>query len=114
MNDSDNVIALAARQPHAPVEVFVAVVAGIELGVLLSFTYTNWRGQEHRYVIEPEGKIEFGPYDQGGMHPGQEPSAWVMHGKVVTRDGDPRPEMGTRRRTFLMAEMRDIEGVARG
>lgn len=80
--------------------------------MLLRFTYTNWRGVDHEYVIEPLS-IEFGPYDQGGVNDGRE-QHWVMHGDVVTRDDDPRPEMGpTRRRTFIITGMRHVEEVPR-
>jgi hypothetical protein len=65
----------------------------------LKFRYRNWRGVEHEYVIEPES-VTFGTPDH----------RWYLNGEVVTRDGDPRPEMGpTRRRSFHLAELCDVE-----
>jgi hypothetical protein len=70
----------------------------------LKFRYTNWRGDDHVYVVEPTG-AGTGIDDYNRDRP-------VIHAEVVTRDGDPRPEMGdNRRRTFVIAEMRDIEEV---
>lgn len=68
----------------------------------LSFDYVNWRGRNHRYVIEPE-RIEFAfvPFSTNI-------ETWVLHGMVVTRDDDPRPGMSNRRRTFLMSGLRNI------
>ena len=82
---------------------------GKDRSVLLAFDYTNHRGDSHRYVIEPE-KIECGPYDQGGLN--EQLERWVLHGKVITRDGDRRAELGQqRRRTFQMDGLRNIENV---
>lgn len=74
----------------------------LETGDLLSFDFVNWHGRNHRYLIAPE-KIElaFTPENE------DEPT-WVLHGEVITRDGDPRPEMGNRRRTFRMNGLRNI------
>jgi hypothetical protein len=76
---------------------------------VIKFRYTNWRGVEHIYVIQPES-IEFGPYDNDGRKEGGL-KHWVLHGNVVTRDGDPRPEMNPRRRTFLLVDIFDMEEV---
>lgn len=82
---------------------------------LLRFRYRNWRGFDHLYVIDPD-RIECGPYDASGKHDERvgDELAWVLHGWVVTRDGDPRPEMGpTRRRTFLLGQVRELVEVRR-
>lgn len=74
--------------------------------MLLKFRYVNWRGRRHEYVVEPIG-IELFERQGAGTH-------WTLHANVVTRDGDPRPEMGpTRRRSFMMTGIRDLEEVRR-
>lgn len=74
--------------------------------MLLKFRYVNWRGDDHEYVIEP--KLD----DRAAIS--YRDGHWCLSGMVVTRDGDPRPGMGpTRRRTFEIAKMRDIEEVER-
>jgi hypothetical protein len=75
----------------------------------VKFMYRNHRGDLHWYVVKPES-IEFGPYDNNGSgaRPVEEYN-WVFHGKVITRDGDTRPDMGTRRRTFLIGSMERLE-----
>lgn len=77
---------------------------------LIRFLYTNWNGEHHEYVIEPES-IEFAPYDKGGSRAGLRGSqaVWVLHGDLVTRDGDTRADMDTRRRTFIMSEIVEPE-----
>lgn len=75
----------------------------------IKFKYVNWRGGDHEYIIDCES-VEFGPYDNGGKNNG--PSLWVLHGRLVTRDGDPRKDLyTTRRRTFIMNDMRDVESA---
>lgn len=65
----------------------------------VTFDYVNWRGDSHTYVIDPEG-FEFAAYN------GANTDRWYLHGQVVTRDGDPREDMGpTRRRSF------EIDGI---
>lgn len=78
----------------------------------LEFAYENWKGITYAYVVEPE-KIEFGPYDGTGANNGQIMN-WVLHAEVVTRSGDPRPDMQTRRRTFLLTKIRHLREVPRG
>lgn len=78
----------------------------------IEFDYVNWRGDDHRYVITVES-FEFRPYlDSHQPDPAGTPQ-WVVHGHVITRDGDTRPELaghpGNRRRTFLMSIMRNVE-----
>lgn len=76
---------------------------------LVRFVYINWRDEQHTYVVKPES-IEFGPHDQHGSGArAEEDYNWVFHGEVVTRDGDTRPGMGTRRRTFLLDGMLNLE-----
>ena len=78
---------------------------------LLRFRYKNWKGNDHEYVIEPE-KIEFGHYSAMGAAMGE--TNWVLHGMVVTRDGDLRPDMEpSRRRTFLLTQIREPEEIER-
>lgn len=76
---------------------------------LVKFRYRNHRGDLHWYVVKPES-IEFGPHDNHGTgaRPEEEYN-WVFHGEVVTRDSDTRPDMGTRRRTFLIGSMERLE-----
>lgn len=70
--------------------------------MLLEFTYQNWRGDVHTYVIEPES-ISFGNPDPH----------WYLNGMLVTRSGDPRPELADRRRSFILAKMIRIAEVPR-
>lgn len=82
----------------------------LEAAPLLKFRYTNWRGDEHTYVIDVE-QLKVGLYRRSSTEVGP---SWLLHGYVVTRDGDPRPDMGSnRRRTFLLSGIKDIEEVAR-
>lgn len=78
--------------------------------VLLEFDYNNWRGDDHSYVIKVES-IEFGPYDKGGGTPRpRDQWSWVVHGDVITRDGEERSDMGpTRRRTFLLSDIKNVK-----
>jgi hypothetical protein len=78
--------------------------------LLLCFDYNNWRGEDHQYVVLPES-IEFGEY-RGDVNGEREGSCWLLHADIVTRDGDTRPEMGARRRTFVLADLREIGWVA--
>lgn len=72
----------------------------------LEFDYLNHRGIRYTYVITPES-LQFGWWhpDGGGIVPerrrGECTPLWVLSGDVITRDGDKRPDMGTRRRTFV-------------
>lgn len=59
----------------------------------VEFDYTNHRGEPHHYVVAPECT----QWTSGG---------WFLDGQVVTRDGDPRKDMGpTRRRSF------EVDGI---
>lgn len=67
----------------------------------LKFKYTNWRGDDHEYVIAPEG-VSYGTPDQ----------RWYLNGELILRDGDPREDMGpTRRRSFVIEDIRDPEKI---
>lgn len=66
---------------------------------LIQFDYTNWKGNDYTYVIATEG-VSFGQPDR----------VWYLNGDIVTRDGDPREDMGTtRRRSFIIAGIRNLE-----
>lgn len=68
--------------------------------IAIRFNYTNWREEDHEYVVEPES-VSRGK----GEH-------WYLHATIVTRDGNPRPEIdGNRRRSFELARLEDIEEV---
>lgn len=78
----------------------------------LEFGYVNWRDEFHQYVVDVES-FEFGEYGPQGKTGRDVEPRWVMNAHVVTRDGDSREDMGpTRRRTFLMEKMTDVERVA--
>jgi hypothetical protein len=76
---------------------------------LVRFRYRNWKGDMYTYAIKPES-IELAVYDHstGRQVESGEPT-WLFHGEVVTRDGDTRPDMGTRRRTFALYKMEALE-----
>ena len=60
---------------------------------ILEFDYVNWKGDPHRYVIKTESLT----YGQPDKH-------WYINGDLITRDGDPREDMGpTRRRSFKVS-----------
>src|SRR3954447_13974728 len=74
----------------------------------LKFKYTNWRGDDHEYILEPEPE-SLAAHDYP-LEDGNYEFHWNLSGEVITRDGDPRDEMGdTRRRSFVIASMREIE-----
>lgn len=77
----------------------------------LRFDYVNWHGRLHTYVVAPES-IEINAEHPQEDHRGK----WLLHAKVVTRDGDPRvKEMGdNRRRSFIFERLRSLSQVDRG
>jgi hypothetical protein len=69
----------------------------------LVFRYTNWRDEEHQYIVEPEGiGVGISQYDHGEL---------VLHAHVIARDGDPRIELLTRRRTFIVNKIHDLQEI---
>jgi hypothetical protein len=83
---------------------------------LLKFDYKNWKGEEHTYVIALDMRdafrMQFMKPGVLGREVSAEEMTWHVSGNVVTRDGDPRTEMGpTRRRSFILTKMRNIEEV---
>lgn len=77
--------------------------------MLLRFDYTNWRGHDHTYVIDPAAGRNPGLH---AMVDAERADYWGISGQVITRDGDPRREMGdNRRRTFALVKMRNVEEV---
>lgn len=77
--------------------------------ITVKFNYTNHNQEHHEYVIEMES-AQWGHFTQSGV--GGPDERWVIHGEVVRRDDDPRPEMGdNRRRTFLVEKIRSLEYV---
>lgn len=79
-------------------------------GQIVKFCYTNWRGTDYEYVVEVES-FQYGRFQKGGIGCEPDPRVWVLHGQVVSRDGDERPEMNPRRRTFLLHDVRDLEVI---
>lgn len=107
--DARKLSALIRSSGRALIDIPSRVASRASRPKLVKFLYRNWRGDLHWYVVKPES-IEFGPHDNHGT--GARPESewnWVFHGEVVTRDGDARPDMGTRRRSFLMGTMERLE-----
>jgi hypothetical protein len=111
MNTRESVVAetLMLSSGRALLDIPSKVASRASHPKLVQFIYTNWKGQTYNYVVKPES-IEFAPYDTATHRQieGAEPR-WLFHGEVVTRDGDTRPNMGTRRRSFLLYGMRQLE-----
>ncbi len=78
----------------------------------LEFEYVNHRKMRYTYKVLPLS-IEYGYYhpDGGGIVPvhmrDDYVPMWVLNADVITRDGDPRDDMGTRRRTFIFDKIRN-------
>jgi hypothetical protein len=70
----------------------------------LAFDYTNWRGVRYRYVVDFRAGVAPGPTRHEG-----DPA---LAGSLITRDGDPRHDMGSRRRTFLIDGMENVEVIS--
>src|SRR6188768_2909068 len=73
-------------------------------GPLVEFEYVNWRGNQYTYVVDVEA-ISIAGQDPGGYSSDPADQQFILHGDVVTRDGDTRPEMGTRRRSFMIQKI---------
>lgn len=79
------------------------------------FEYVNWRGDRHEYKVLVES-IAFGMYPTNEVNNDVQPTSsvkneekFVMHAHVITRDGDPRPDMGpSRRRTFDLLKVENL------
>ena len=72
------------------------------------FTYTNWKGETHMYVVDVEG-IEF---TARGSHQRDNPmpcAVWQLHGVNLERDGEPRPERP--RRSFILEKIEHLETI---
>lgn len=85
---------------------------------ILRFQYKNWRGDEHEYVVDfghPGTNCtleldDMGDPENEGIDATERETHLLLSGHVITRDGDPRPEMDpSRRRSFLVREMRNIK-----
>lgn len=77
--------------------------------IYIKFCYKNWRGNYHEYVIEPK-TVEFGYY-HGDVNGDDEGPMWLLHGELLTRDGDERTDMGDRRRSFIVGKIDELERV---
>lgn len=74
--------------------------------MFLKFKYTNWRGDEHIYVI----LVTDAETSPDLADPGRSPIPF-LNGNVITRDDDPRNDMDHRRRSFRIVKMRELEEV---
>jgi hypothetical protein len=70
----------------------------------LAFDYTNWCGDRYRYVVDFKAGHAPGPTRYEG-----DPA---LAGQLITRDGDTRPDMLTRRRTFVIDRMENVEVIS--
>lgn len=74
----------------------------------IKFVYVNWRGVSHEYVVEVES-VTYGRSGDSEVGPD-----WYLHGDIITRDDDPREDMGpTRRRSFKLIGIKDPKEVER-
>lgn len=81
------------------------VADALAISGLTRFDYVNWHGDPHHYVVNFSAGQAPGPT----LHEGR----LCLVGQLVSRDGDPRPEMGaTRRRPFVAELMENVEAVA--
>jgi hypothetical protein len=72
----------------------------------LQFTYTNWRGDEHTYLILPMTiAYELGSFEAEGA---DRSWAWVLRAQVIQRDGEDRPGI----RSFRLTGLNDLKEVA--
>lgn len=73
------------------------------VGRFLQFEYTNWRGEEHLYVIDPEERLQFfAPIDATV-------ETWFLSGTVQMMDGHDRE--GHPRRSFELAKIRYLRHI---
>lgn len=75
----------------------------------LKFDYVNWRGERHEYIIVPQGEPITEQYTRQGQG---DTKTLYLHGQLITRDGDPRIELGpSRRRSFEISRLENLEVV---
>lgn len=77
--------------------------------MLLRFDYKNWKGEDHRYVIQLDERRGHAISFDTSRHMEHDPG-WYIHGYCVERDGKVRE--GLPRRSFRLTDMRNIEEVA--
>jgi hypothetical protein len=81
----------------------------------LRFDYTNWRGDHHNYVIMPDtvNAAVSGALTYRRPNADDTDEAWMLHGMIITRDGDKREELvgANRRRSFKLCDIRNLEEV---
>jgi hypothetical protein len=77
--------------------------------LLARFRYLNWKGERFLYLVLPES-IELAMYNPYGADASPKPR-WCLNADLVERDGDRRPGMGTRRRTFILKNITDLQLV---
>ena len=71
----------------------------------LVFRYTNWRDEEHQYIVEPEGiGVGISQHDHGEL---------VLHAHVIARASQyaSRIELDIRRRTFIVNKIHDLQEI---
>lgn len=66
----------------------------------LKFSYTNHRGKDHEYLVQPMNLVHQQLY-------GSTEFAWCMKALVIKRDGENRPGY----RDFKLTGLRDVEEV---
>lgn len=71
----------------------------------LRFNYTNWRGEDHEYLVEPE-TIQFMTSVPAREDADDEPH-WVLNAGVIARDGKSREG----RRSFILAHLREVQEI---
>jgi hypothetical protein len=74
--------------------------------LLARFSYKNWKGEEHTYLVLAES-IEHAIYNPYGEDNHPEPR-WVLNAQVGERSGARKPY---HRRTFLLGKIRDLKLV---
>lgn len=103
---ASSMIELFESNSITPVQAVVPVGA-----TALQFKYVNWRDHLHEYVIQPES-VTWSTVGNPVEGARGERDAWMLHGWVITRDGDPRPEMDpSRRRSFELAKLQEVAEV---
>lgn len=78
-------------------------------GATIEFTYKNWHDTTHEYVIDVECFEWMGM--EGHQPNSMAPETMVLHGSLITRDGDEREGMLTRRRSFRVDSLMEVRRV---